>query len=359
MDVIGVIGALSAVPASAAHLTISGAAASVGVNVAMMLSFTLLTWWTMSAEEFRDIPEHAPDSAENWPVPTFLEDVGYESTINIAVFGASGTGKSSLVNALRGKRPGDTDAAPVGVEETTTEAVPYNLIDSDQMHYYGKTHGSSTSGGDTKDYSRSVRIWDLPGAGTTRFPTENSVRDMGLRYFDVVMLVVGATGGVSELDQNVLEQLENLKVPHFIVRSQVDCDLANEVADNNMDAHEVLKLFRDDMAQQGFSSVFMVSARHPDKYDFKQLVGNMVASVQARRRVHKADCCPICFESFNEERRPCSCQWCLNSVCSHCTVQMVDKLGETPCPFCRRWTKFNSKEEASFLLPWLWSSPAK
>merc|ERR1719215_658619 len=99
----------------------------------------------MTNEEFHDIPEHAPDSAENWPVPSFLEDVGYERTINIAVFGASGTGKSSLVNALRGKRPGDTDAAPVGVQETTTEPVHYNLIDSDQMHYYRKHHASSTS----------------------------------------------------------------------------------------------------------------------------------------------------------------------------------------------------------------------
>jgi predicted GTPase len=331
MDVIGVISSVAASQPAAVHLSIGGAIASVGINMVMMLSFSVLTWWSMGDEEVFEAPVHAPESAEHFPLPTFLKDAGYERTINIGVFGMTGSGKSSLINAIRRKQPGDPEAAPVGVQETTVEPICYGLVEEQKVLY--------TPSGEHKDFSRPVRIWDLPGAGTTSFPSENYVRDMGLRYFDVVVLVV--TGDSSQMESDVAEELDGFKVPHFIVRSQVDCDMENEMTDYGRTADEVERLIRKEMSLQGFSSVFLVSSRHSDKYDLNQLVSNIVASVQARRRVHKDEGCPICFEKFDDEHKCCRCHWCRNSVCSVCSVQLQGKLDETPCPFCRRWTSLS------------------
>jgi hypothetical protein len=159
---------------------------------------------------------------------------------------------------------------------------------------------------------------------------------MGLRYFDVVILVV--VGRASEMELEVSEELDMFKVPHFIVRSQVDSDIENELQDHGRKPKEAEKILRKDMLEQGFSSIFLVSSRHPGQFDFLQLESNIVASVQAKRRVHKEDACPICFEAFDAERKPHGCHWCRNSVCNMCAVQLQGKLEETPCPFCRRWT---------------------
>jgi len=317
-------------PHTGLHLAAGGAAASAGVNIIMMISFSFLTWFTLGSEEILDAPEHAPDSTADFPLPSFLENAGYQRTINIGVFGVTGSGKSSLVNTLRGKKPGDADAAPVGVLETTTEPVPYNLIASDQKQEYSSTSGTR------KDHSRVVRIWDLPGVGTEAFPSEHCVREMGLRYFDIVILVM--SGSASELELNVAAELNSFKVPHFIVRSQVDSDIENEMADYCVTSDEAEHLLRKELSTQGHSSVFLVSSRQPDRYDFQQLSSNIVASVQARRRTHTDDACPICFENFDEELKACRCQWCRNCVCNNCTVLLQGKLDETPCPFCRRWT---------------------
>lgn len=342
MDVLGVVTTLAVAPPTAMHISIGGAVASVGINVVMMISFSLLTWWTMGTGDFDesdlDTPQHAPGRADavNFPLPDYLRDAGYEQTINIGVFGTAGSGKSSLVNALRGRKPGDADAAPVGVEETTEMPQSYSLVDADAK-LAEKVLDNPGTEVEKRRNTRPVRVWDLPGAGTSRFPSSGCVREMGLRYYDVIVLVV--SGRVTETDIIVAHELERFKVPHFVARSQVDVDMENELEDHSGSPEEVSKGLRRDMVAQGFSQVFLVSSRHPFSYDFHQLSSSIVASVQAKRRVHKDENCPICFELFDRDlRKACHCHWCSNVVCSVCAIQLQGKLDETPCPFCRRWT---------------------
>lgn len=342
MDVLGVVTTLSVAPPAGMHLSIGGAIASVGMNVVMMISFSVLTWWTMGDQDFEndlEMPGHVPGEAEisSFPLPDYLRDAGYENSINIGIFGVTGSGKSSLVNAMRRLRPGDLGAAPVGVEETTSVPTPYRLVEADAKSPEEIFEGIGTDV-EKRRNTRPVRVWDLPGAGTNAFPSSCCVREMGLRYFDVVVLVVA--GRMSITDKQVARELERFKVPAFVARSQVDADIENEAEDYGTPSEEVQRKLRQEMRAQGAPNCFLVSSREPDSYDFKQLTNSIVASVQAKRRVHKDENCPICFEMFDKELKKAYCHWCCNVICNSCADQLQGKLDETPCPFCRRWINF-------------------
>lgn len=61
------------------------------------------------------------EEARNYPVPRFLQVSNHLNKVNIAVTGASGTGKSHLNNVIRMVKRNDSAWAPVGVIETTQE----------------------------------------------------------------------------------------------------------------------------------------------------------------------------------------------------------------------------------------------
>jgi len=68
---------------------------------------------------------------------------------NIAIVGASGSGKSSIVNGLLGLMDKDAGAAKTGVTETTSNAKRYKHPNNEN-----------------------VILWDLPGGGTPKHPPE-------------------------------------------------------------------------------------------------------------------------------------------------------------------------------------------
>ena len=81
---------------------------------------------------------------------------GWKNTkITIGVIGESHSGKSSLINAMRGLRSGDPGAAEVKNRECTREPTPY---------VYSK-------------YPL-LTLWDLPGVGTNNFPKETYMDKM-------------------------------------------------------------------------------------------------------------------------------------------------------------------------------------
>jgi len=88
---------------------------------------------------------------------------------HVAICGPAGSGKSSLINALRGLRNSEGDAASTGSAETTTHRQKY------QSHLNIK----------------SLFLYDFPGAGTQRIPAKNYYGDQKLELFDLVLIVQG------------------------------------------------------------------------------------------------------------------------------------------------------------------------
>lgn len=91
--------------------------------------------------------------------------------LHFAICGGSGTGKSSLINAIRGLQDFDsTRAAPTGIVETTMDISPYP--DPRNEHPYSRF------------------IWfDVPGAGTLEISDWQYFNQQGLFIFDAMVLV--------------------------------------------------------------------------------------------------------------------------------------------------------------------------
>lgn len=196
----------------------------------------------------KEMQAQKEEAHRNYPRPAWLSS--YEGTINVAITGNSGVGKSLLINRIRRLKPGAGQWAPVGVKETTMEPTMYT--------FPGR---------------QNFRIWDLPGADTESFPRESYIRNMGLRYFDSVLIVTA--GRFTQTEIEIRKELEQHDVPFLMVRTKVDIDVWNNLLDNEVSHEMTLTSVREDLQQQQgmqHSRSYLVSSRDPEEYDMPLLL---------------------------------------------------------------------------------------
>jgi len=199
-----------------------------------------------AVEAEREEQRRREDARRNYPQPDWLENV--DGQMNIAITGNAGVGKSLLINKIRRVRRGHAEWAPVGVNETTMRPTLYKF---------------PTCPG--------VRLWDLPGAGTEAVPSEIYLQDMGLRYFDKVLIVTA--GRFTSMEMRLKEELVEHEVPFYMVRSKVDIDAWNNKEDNAMEKDDTLKQIRDDLkTNHGIESPYLISSRDPEAFDMPSLM---------------------------------------------------------------------------------------
>lgn len=164
---------------------------------------------------------------------------------NLVFCGATGTGKSTLINALLGLDELDPGAAKVGETETTQTIQSYQ----------------STNG--TMPY---VTIWDTPGGGTENNPAHSYFEDKKLYAFDFIFVVVG--NRFLELDLVIVRNAREFDIPFAVVRARSNQDLdarykSRRKRDNTLkkgDLREQLKKdtmheIRSQLEQHGLSNV--------------------------------------------------------------------------------------------------------
>jgi len=197
---------------------------------------------------------------KDYPQPAWLENV--EGTMNVAVVGNAGVGKSLLINKLRRSRPHSDQWAPVGVNETTMRPQVYTFPNETR-----------------------ARLWDLPGAGTHAFPSETYISVMGLRYFDAVIIVTAGRFTTTEI--SLRTELEAYSVPFFMVRSKVDIDVWNNKEDNSMAEDATARSIREDLkTQHGVENPYLVSSRDPEMYDMPRLLRDLFPGLQRQLDAH-------------------------------------------------------------------------
>ncbi|XP_054854796.1 uncharacterized protein LOC129342874 [Eublepharis macularius] len=172
--------------------------------------------------------------------------------LNIAITGLSGTGKSSLVNALRGMTDYETDAAKTGIMQTTM-----------QQHDY------------PHPLFPNVTLWDLPGIGTPEFDPKDYLEKINFKKYDFFIIVSSDRFTVN--DAMLAREIQKRKKNFYYVRSKMDVSIASESLDPNFNMEKTIENLRkyccENLVKAGELSprVFLISRRDLSMYDFPLL----------------------------------------------------------------------------------------
>ncbi|XP_058235693.1 interferon-gamma-inducible GTPase 10-like [Hemibagrus wyckioides] len=189
-------------------------------------------------------------------------------TLNIAVTGESGAGKSSFINAFLGISDEEPEAAQTGVIETTQKALVYS-------------HPTASN----------VLLWDLPGIGTPSFHPRTYLEDVGLLKYDFFIIVT--SDRFQEYHSALAKCIMQAQKKFYFIRNKVDRDLeanARRRSQRGLSDDAVLNLLRLDCeknlrnGQVEQPRVFLLSCFHPQCYDFPALQMTLLEELEGHKR---------------------------------------------------------------------------
>ncbi|XP_077192590.1 interferon-inducible GTPase 5-like [Paroedura picta] len=186
------------------------------------------------------------------------------TTLDIAITGVSGAGKSSLVNALMGMTDYEKDAAKVGVIETTLTRKKY-------------THPTFPK----------VTLWDLPGTGTPQFVPKKYLKDVHFEEYDFFIIV--ASDRFTSYDVLLAHEIQKLKKKFYYVRTKVDVSIDSERQNPNYNEEKSLEKMRtyccDNLRDvKPIPMVFLISRRDLKLYDFPLFLQTLVSDLDGLKR---------------------------------------------------------------------------
>lgn len=199
----------------------------------------------MSAENYTDFAEQCRSKIEE-----------FEKTIvRCGIIGVTGSGKSSLLNAIAGER-----IAEPGVVEQTNDPYDYR-------------HGG-------------IIFTDLPGCGTQKWPRDTYIERLGLLGYDCFLIVT--SNRFVDHDISLFKELSSHGKKCFVVRTKFDLDVANGKHDHNLreiDVKEIcLNNIRENLKDSCPEKIYLTSGRHPTKYDLPELLADIVESLKGLKQ---------------------------------------------------------------------------
>ncbi|XP_039368069.1 interferon-inducible GTPase 5-like isoform X1 [Mauremys reevesii] len=222
---------------------------------------------TMALDEFRAAIHHGnlADAISN--VQQRTPQSFNSHTLSIAVTGESGSGKSSLINAMLGLRAGDEGAAETGMLDTMTEPMAY-----------------------PDPFLPGVTFWDLPGVGTSYFPLNTYCEQLNLSRFEF-FIIVGSQRFRSE-HAKLVREIQRMGKRFYFVRAKADMDLdaSRRQRPSSYNEERILEQIREDcrggIAAEGVGhpKVFVVSSWEPNRYDFPLLRQTLQTELQRLKR---------------------------------------------------------------------------
>ncbi|XP_043953840.1 interferon-inducible GTPase 1-like [Gambusia affinis] len=140
--------------------------------------------------------------------------------LNIAITGEASSGKSFFLKAFREVEDNSEDVAPTGVVETTLEVKEY-------------PHPNYPS----------VIFSDLPGIGSTRFPAKQYLNQVGLKKFDIFIIV--SADRFREKDVKLAKEIKKMGKKFCYVCSKFDNNLRHEERKKDFSQEKTLAQIRE------------------------------------------------------------------------------------------------------------------
>ncbi|CAM2107882.1 unnamed protein product [Caretta caretta] len=175
--------------------------------------------------------------------------------LDVAVLGEAGSGKSALVNALRGVGCREPGAAPTGVTATTQKAAAYALPTVPGLY-----------------------LWDLPGVGVT----EEDVGRLDLSRYDFFLLT--ASERYRHAQSQLARAVSAAGKRFFFVRTKVDVDA--QPGPELRPVEEIRSSCVGALQKDGVGSprVFLVSSLLREAYDLPALRAALENDAPALKR---------------------------------------------------------------------------
>ncbi|XP_036399633.1 interferon-inducible GTPase 5-like [Megalops cyprinoides] len=209
-----------------------------------------------------------------------------KTKLNIAVTGASGKGKSTFINTIRGLGDEEEGSAPTGVVETTMEPTEYP---------YPKYPN--------------VKLWDLPGIGTENFRADKYLEQVGFQRYDFFIII--STERFTSYDVQLAREIQKMGKHFYFARSKIDESLRAEERKKkgNYSETATLDLIRKDCVT-GLQNlkvesprVFLISNFDPEKYDFPLLQEEMEKDLPQEKRHAFLLALPGISHSVNQRKK--------------------------------------------------------
>ncbi|KAL0151625.1 hypothetical protein M9458_053026 [Cirrhinus mrigala] len=205
----------------------------------------------------------------------------FNVSLNVAVTGVTGSGKSSFVNALRGLKDDDVGAAPTGVTETTVEPTMYE-------------HAEMPN----------VKIWDLPGIGSPNFKANKYLKDVKFNTYDFFIILTSVR--FMENDIMLAKEIRKQKKGFYFVRSKIDNDISSEKKKKGFDEQKVLSIIREDcqknLKELGDPKVFLISSYDLEEYDFESLQNILEDELPEHKKYALLQSWPVCSAASLEKK---------------------------------------------------------